>query len=301
MATKKTAKAIDVQGLTNDELISLIIRARQEAQHRGIEAEAEVWAASLSDDEATRIAQVAADQEAARLRAEEARRVAAEAAEQVRRDAAKAQRDAEAAKVAEAWADKERIAAKIREILGTEIEVPTDLKQPNLELGQAKKELEEYRRDHGKWGIKDRATRCGTEAEVRARATELGQDPDTAYQIDHSDKIESYEVRIAALEAKIAATPATIRKPQSYRLEVWSRGSDVRVYVARDRAKFGESLYDYYHTGTHKQAPRSTMAIYSEIDQAAKARGVTRAEIMGPLKELCADLATRYTTLKIEA
>lgn len=112
---------IDLEALTDDALITLIVSARKEAQRRGIEAEAEVWAGALGDDEATRIARAAAERETVRLRDEQARTIAQQAAEKVRREAEAAKVKAEADKQAAHNARLGAIAAEARALFGSDV------------------------------------------------------------------------------------------------------------------------------------------------------------------------------------
>jgi hypothetical protein len=284
---------LDFSILTDDQLVTLIRSALQEAVRRSPATAAAAQAATLDEAEKARIARVAAERAAAEVREAEERRLAAAAAAQARRDA-------EAAATAAEWAAKEAIGARVREILGTEVLEPIDYSRQQVRLAYLRKVLGEARAEDGKWAVGSYTPRWGTRAEAEAWKAGLPIPTDEAVRrVDNAARIAEMEAEAATLEAEMAG-PTHRRRAQRYRLEVWSRGGDVRVYIARTGAKFGESLYDYFHTGNRTQKPGSAKCIYREVDEAAAARGVTRGAIFGGLKALCADLCTKYTALKIE-
>lgn len=199
-------RKIAVEALSDDALIALLIAARKEAQRRGIEAEAEVWAAALADEEKTRIAREAAAREAERLRAEEGRRIAREAAEKVRREA-------EAKAKAEAEAKAQDKAARLRA--------------------------------------------------VAVRAREL-------FGSDQAD----------------------------FRIELWERSGDKRVYVGHG---YEGNWVEYYHTGNARTAPGSLVVKVSALvaDLAAHLE-ISKDEARSLIRDFCAALWEQWGAGKIE-
>lgn len=105
-----TTPGLDFSILTDDQLVSLIRLACQEAGRRSALCQAAAEAAMLDEAERARIAREAAAKEASRIRAEQAARVAESAARAVRVET-------EGKQIAELWAFKDEMGSRISAIL----------------------------------------------------------------------------------------------------------------------------------------------------------------------------------------
>ena len=115
MATANTT--LDFSGLTDDQLITLIREALQEAAGRTLACKSAAHAVVWDEAQKARIAQEAALREADRLKREETDRIAREAAEKVRLQKEAEEKAAQQKKVESIWQGKDEMCRRVHELL----------------------------------------------------------------------------------------------------------------------------------------------------------------------------------------
>jgi hypothetical protein len=116
MAKAKNS-TLDFSGLTDDQLVSLIREALEEAASRTLACKTAAEAVFFDEAEKARLAQEATEREIDRLKREEAEQIARDAAEKVRLQKAAETERAKEKKVSETWEYKDCVGQQISAIL----------------------------------------------------------------------------------------------------------------------------------------------------------------------------------------
>lgn len=117
MTINQDIPMLDFSGLTDDQLVSLIRAALQEAAHRTLACKVAAEAVVFDEAAKARIAQEAAVREVERLKREEAERIAREAAEKLRLEKEAAEKAAQQKKIDSIWQGKDEMCRRVHELL----------------------------------------------------------------------------------------------------------------------------------------------------------------------------------------